>query len=169
MKTLHLPIIFGILLAAIALMFTAYIIQQHPQERLDVKSPPQPQNIDTYWSANMTKEIVMSRWDSKAVPVQILSKQDEPLNIKLGLSVPNKEGEFIQTGDSKLPFGMFANLDKKMIDLNATTQKGYGVRDTVKLTVTTLPIISPGTYKVGLVLYQDDGKGSSSYLTIKVE
>jgi len=83
------------------------------------------------------------------------------------VTVPFNEGYF-RTGDAKLPFGLFANLDKNAINLNATTQQGFVVRDTAKMTLSTLPFIWPGTYKLVLVLYQDNGMSSGRVITIKI-
>ncbi|MDE1814653.1 MAG: hypothetical protein KGI05_08340, partial [Thaumarchaeota archaeon] len=82
-------------------------------------------------------------------PVQIFSKQDKPLTIKLGVTVPFNQ-DYLHTGDTKLPFGIFTSLDKNAINLNATTQQGFVVRDTTKMTISTLPFIGSGTYKLVL-------------------
>jgi hypothetical protein len=115
----------------------------------------------------MTRQIVMGPWDTKVIPVQIFSKQDKPLNVKLGVTVPFNE-DYFRTGDAKLPFGIFANLDKDVINLNATAQHGFVVRDTAKLTISTLPFVWPGTYKLALVLYQDNGMSNGRFITLKI-
>ena len=168
MKTLHLSIITGSLIAGIVLMTFIYILQMNPPVESQVKSPVYPENYTIEYYSNMTNEITVKPLQTQVIPVQIFAPQDKPLHIKLGITIPNNEGRLINNDDSKLPFGIFARLDKKEIDLPATSTNGTSIRDSVKISILSLPFLPSGNYKLALVLYQDDGGGSSRFITIKV-
>jgi hypothetical protein len=169
MKTLHLSTITGSLIAGIVLMTSIYIIQMNPPVELQVKSLIQPQNYTIEYYSNMTNEITVKPLQTQVIPVQIFAPQDKSLHIKLGVTVPNNEGHFITSGDNKLPFGIFASLDKKEIDLPATSASGTSIRDTAKISIFTLPFLPHGNYRLALMSYHDDGAGYSTYITIRVD
>ncbi len=168
MKILRLSTILAILIFGIVLVFIMIILQEHPQEVLSVKSPVLPQNVTIGYYANMTSQITLKPLQIQTIPVQIYASQDKPLHVKLGLTVPNKESNFITTGNGNIPFGIFAMLSKNEINLPAISENDTAVRDTVQLTVFAYPFTS-GTYKIDVLLYQDNGESYSRYLTIKVD
>lgn len=168
MKTLRLSIIFTVLIFGILLVVIMTILHTHPSEVLSAKSPVLPLNHTIDYSINMTSQIALKPLQIQTIPVQIYASQYNPLHVKLGLTVPNKESIFVTTGNGNIPFGIFAMLNKNEIDLPATSENGTAVRDTVQLTVFAYPFTS-GTYEIAVLLYQDTGEGNSRYLTIKVD
>ena len=170
MKPPYLAIIFAVLITGIVLVVIMTIIQEHPPGVLSVKSPVLPQNYAIDYYANMTRQIVLKPFQIQTIPVQIYAPQDKPLHVKLGVALPNKESNFIATGNGNIPFGILATLSKNEINLPATSENGTAVRDTVQLTVFAYSFTSD-TYKIGVLLYQDDNGGGwiSRFVTIKVD
>ncbi|CUR51406.1 exported protein of unknown function [Nitrosotalea devaniterrae] len=168
MKTLHISIILAVLIFGIVLVVIMTVLQENPQEVLSVKSPVLPQNTTIDYYANMTSQITLKPLQIQTIPVQIYAPQDKPLHVKMGLTVPNKESNFIATGNGSIPFGIFTMLNKNEINLPATSEKGTAVRDTIQLTVFAYPFTS-GTYKIAVLLYQDTGEANSRYFTIRVD
>ena len=168
MKTLRLSIIITVLIFGIILVVIMTMLRENSQEVLSTKSPVLPLNYTIDYSINMTSQITLKPLQIQTIPVQIYASQDKPLHVKLGLTVPNKESNFIATGNGNIPFGIFVMLNKNEINLPATLENGTAIRDTVQLTVFAYPFTS-GIYKIAVLLYQDTGEGNSRYLTIKVD
>lgn len=168
MKTLHLSIILAVLIFGIVLVVIMTMLQEHPPEVLSTKSHVLSLNYTIDYNINTTSQITLKPLQIQTIPVQIYASQDKSLHVKLGLTVPNKESNFIATGNGNIPFGIFVMLNKNEINLPATSENGTAVRGTVQLTVFTYPFTS-GTYKIAVLLYKDTGEANSRYLTIKVD
>src|SRR5574340_769589 len=99
MKTLHLTIILSILIAGIVLVVIITLQDLHPTEVLSLKSPVLPLNYTIDFYANMTSQITLQPFQIQTIPVPIYAPQDKPLHVKLGMTVPKKEPNFIATGN----------------------------------------------------------------------
>ena len=167
MKTLHISIIVS-LIVGITLVIIIITLQDHPPAVLSTKSSILSQNSTIDYYANMTSQITLKPLQIQTIPVQIYAPQDKPLHVKLGVTVPNTESNFITTGNGNIPFGIVAILNKNEIDLPATSENDTAVRDTVQLTFFAYSFTS-GTYKIAVLLYQDTGEANSRYVTIQVD
>ena len=168
MKTLHLSIILAVVITGIILVITMVVLQEHHPEILSTKFPSSSQNYTIDYYANVPSQITTKSFQIKTIPIQIYAPKDKSLHLKLGVTVPNNDHNFIETGDGKIPFGVWAMLNTNDIYLQATSEKGTAIRDTVQLTVFTYSLTS-GIYKLSVLLYEDDEEGNSRIITIVVD
>ena len=168
MKTLHLSIIVAVLTGGIVLVAIITILQEHPPMVFSTKSPVSPQNITIDYYVDMPNQITIKPFQIQIIPVQIFAPQDKPLHIKLTVTGERRDPGFSRTGNTNIPFGIWATLNKNEINLPAVSEKGISVRDNVQMTVFTY-LFTTGTYKIAVLLYKDSGEGNARIITIKVD
>jgi hypothetical protein len=168
MKTLHISIILAVVTTGIILVITMVVLQEHHPEILSTKFPSSSQNYTIDYYANLPSQITTKSFQIKTIPIQIYAPKDKSLHLKLGVTVPNNDHNFIERGDGKIPFGVWAMLNTNDIYLQATSEKGTAIRDTVQLTVFTYSLTS-GIYKLSVLLYEDDREANSRIITIVVD
>lgn len=113
--------------------------------------------------------IVMKTNETRVIPLGVDYPQEKSLHVTAGVTIPHNESLFIETGNSKLPPGISAVLDQKTIDLPTTASTGSAIRDTLNLKISVSPDAQPGKYQLAVLMFEDNGQGSSRYLNLEVQ
>lgn len=122
------------------------------------------------YSASMSdRQIIMNPGETRVIPINVAYPQEKSLHVKVGVTTQHNESFFIATGIDNLPSGITATLDKKIMDLPATTSKGFAERDTNSLSLSVSKDVKPGLYDLSVVLFEDNGQSSFRYITVEVK
>ncbi|HEX5457137.1 MAG TPA: hypothetical protein VFX64_01985 [Candidatus Nitrosotalea sp.] len=117
-------------------------------------------------------KIMIQKGHTIVIPVSIMSPKEKAYDLKVGITSTGNETMLAIADKANMPKGISASIDKKIVNLQATTEKGIAQRDSVNVTITVSPDAKVGTYPLSLVLSRDLGNGmtsqSTTYLHIDV-
>lgn len=129
---------------------------------------PQISEMD-YALSIPTGDIVMKANETRVIPIGVDYPQEKALHVTAGVTIPRNEAAFISTGDAKLPLGISAALDQKVVDLPATASIGSVIRDTLNLKISISPDAQPGKYQLAVLMFEENGQGSSRYINLEIQ
>lgn len=105
----------------------------------------------------------MKKGQTLIIPVSIMAAKEKSYDLKVGVTSAGTENIFAITGNETMPQGITATVDKKVINLQATTEKGIAQRDSVNMTIIVNPDAQVKKYPLSFVLSNDLGNGVTSH------
>lgn len=118
------------------------------------------------------RHVAIQKGNTVRMPISINAAMDRSLNVKAGITSDGYEGILATTGESILPEGVSATLDKTSFVHGSTTELGISKRDSANLTIQVDKNAKSGDYPLTLVLYEQNGDTISQvreYFTLHVE
>lgn len=126
-----------------------------------------------FTSAIPDAPIAIKKGESKIIPVSIVGNKEQSINVNTGVTMDGYESLLSFTDEQKMPDGISVTLNKRSLNLPATTEKGFEERDIVNLTINVSSDTKSGDYPLTFVLYTKNVDGSTDqvreYFTVHVE